>query len=278
MQLLDAQLNCLSDADYAALQQLTDLSYTTFKRFPALQQMLGPVAKAASWSTLLVPVINKTGSTIAAKKAVGIAGFDVSTGRLKISLTAPDSPYVLIGVTNEPILDGATGYIRTGSRWFLNAALNTGSSEVGDPVYLGASGALQLTAPASGAVIVLGLVSTVETSGQIVVIPPVPNLAGLAGAAESAQADATQALADAATANTALGNLLSGTLTVLNGQTTITQLVGAAFNGKPVLVSPAASPTAAAWWRGAVAGGALTLTIDADNTADLPLYFLIDGR
>ena len=278
MDLLPSQLNCLSNSDYQDLQELDDLTFATFKRFPELVKMLGPVAKAAAWGGLLVPVKNTTGSTIAAKKAVGVSGFDVSTGSLSIDLAAPTGPYSVLGVTHEPILNGAVGYVRAGSRWFLDAALNTSGAGVGDPVYIGAAGALTLTPPVVGVTYAVGMVSTVATSGQIVLVPPAPDLFTLSTAAGDAQADATQALADADTANTALGKILSGKLTVSSGQTTITSSVGAAYNGKPVLVSFAEAPTAAAKCWGVVAADTLTLTIDVDNTADLDLTYLIDGR
>lgn len=278
MDLLPSQLNCLSNSDYQDLQELDDLTFATFKRFPELVKMLGPVAKAAAWGGLLTPVVNNTGSAIAAKKCVAVNGFDPATGNIDIVLASPTSLNQVLGVTHEAIPDGAVGYVRTGGRWLLDAALNTSGGAVGDAVLLGTSGALSLTPPVSGAGVIVGLVSTVAASGQIVVTPPFVSGAFLATAAGDAQTDATQALADADTANTALGKILSGTLTVLNGQTTITSSVGAAYNGKPVLVSFAEAPTAAAKCWGVVAAGTLTLTIDVDNTADLDLTYLIDGR
>ena len=278
MDLLPSQQNCLSAADYNALQQLNDLTFATFKRFPALGQMLGPVAKAAAWSNLLTPVVNNTVSAIAAGKCVAVNGFDPSTGNIDVVLASPTDPSQVLGVTHESIPAGAVGYIRTGGRWLLDAALNTSGAAVGDVVLLGASGALSLTPPVSGAAVIVGLVSTVAASGQIVVTPPFVSGALLAEAAGNAQTDATQAIADADTANTALGKILSGSLTVLNGQTTITSSVGAAYNGKPVLVSFGEAPTAAAKCWGVVAAGTLTLSIDVDNTADLDLTYLIDGR
>lgn len=72
--------------------------------------------------------------------------------------------------------------------------------------------------------------------------------------------------------------IISGTATVADGATTVAVTVGAAYNGKPVVVSFAEAPTAAAIVSAAVATGDLTITIDADNTADLDVFYLIDGR
>lgn len=71
---------------------------------------------------------------------------------------------------------------------------------------------------------------------------------------------------------------VSGTVTVLDTATTATATVGAAFNGKPVLVTFGEAPTAATIVSAAVAAGTLTVTIDQDNTADLDVHYFIDGR
>lgn len=271
MSLLPSQLSCLSASDYQSLQNVNDLIFASFRKFPQLGAMLGPVAKAAVWGTLVTPVVNNSGSDIAAGKVVAVTGYDVSTGALAIDLATPTTLGQPLGVTHEPIADGATGYIRTGGRWLLDGALNTSGAAVGDSVLVGASGALTLTPPTSGAGIVVGMVSTVAASGQIVVVPPYTPGAFLATAAGDAQTDATAALAD-------LGKILSGKLTVLNGATSATLTVGAAFNGKPVLVSFAEAPTAASMCYGVVAAGDLTVNINVDNTADLDLNYIIDGR
>lgn len=76
-----------------------------------------------------------------------------------------------------------------------------------------------------------------------------------------------------------INNIVTGTATVLDGNTTVVVAVGAEYNGKPVLVSFAEAPTAADLdVRGAVAAGNLTITITADNTADIDVNYLIDGR
>ena len=80
-----------------------------------------------------------------------------------------------------------------------------------------------------------------------------------------------------------LGNIAiaTGQATVLNAATTAVVTVGEAFNGGFVLAQFAEAPTAAdldVW--GSVAGGDLTLTTSADNTADILVNYLIivDGR
>jgi hypothetical protein len=74
--------------------------------------------------------------------------------------------------------------------------------------------------------------------------------------------------------------LISGTATVLNAATTVVVAVGDQFDGAVVLCSFAEAPTAAGvdnCW-GAVASGNLTLNIPVDNTADLDINWMIDGR
>lgn len=77
-----------------------------------------------------------------------------------------------------------------------------------------------------------------------------------------------------------LGKIITGSATVLSGNTTVVVAgVGDDFNGAPVIVQFAEAPTAAdldIW--GAVANGDLTITISANNTADLDVFYLIDGR
>lgn len=70
----------------------------------------------------------------------------------------------------------------------------------------------------------------------------------------------------------------SGFATILSGQVAIVVAVGSAFDGKPVQASFAEAPTVAATIFGVVSGGNLTLTIQANNTADLLCAYSIDGR
>ena len=76
-----------------------------------------------------------------------------------------------------------------------------------------------------------------------------------------------------------VGAVQSGTATVLNGATTAVVALGTEFNGALAVVSFAEAPTAAAKiWAGPVAGGNLTINIDVDNTADLDVHYIVDGR
>lgn len=112
-------------------------------------------------------------------------------------------------------------------------------------------------------------------------------------AAAAAQADATQALADAATAQAAADaaqadaddaqldhtKILSGMLIIPNASTSVVQAVGVGYNGKIAVVSFGEAPVAAVKiWAGLVAGGNLTINIDQDNTADLDVFYILDGR
>lgn len=73
--------------------------------------------------------------------------------------------------------------------------------------------------------------------------------------------------------------LVSGLLVIPNGDTDVVQALGSAFDGKIAVVSFGEAPTAASKiWAGPVTGGNLTIHIDVDNTADLDVYYIVDGR
>lgn len=84
--------------------------------------------------------------------------------------------------------------------------------------------------------------------------------------------------ADLASLLEKLGNILTGTATVLDGNTSVVVAVGAEYDGLPVVCTFGEEPTAAAIVSATVASGNLTITIDADNTADLLVHYMIDGR
>jgi hypothetical protein len=86
--------------------------------------------------------------------------------------------------------------------------------------------------------------------------------------------------AAAAAAQADVDLVTSGWVTILNGQTSVVQAVGAGFNAKPVQLTFGEQPTAAGvkWLSGVVAGGNLTVSINVDNTANLLVYYTIDGR
>lgn len=76
-----------------------------------------------------------------------------------------------------------------------------------------------------------------------------------------------------------LGKIITGQATVLDGNTSVAVTVPEGYEGNPVIVCFAEGPTAAdldVW--GAVSGTTLTITTSADNTADLLVNYLIDGR
>jgi hypothetical protein len=76
-----------------------------------------------------------------------------------------------------------------------------------------------------------------------------------------------------------VGDIQSGSGTVLNGATTAVIAVGTEFNGAIAVVSFAEAPVAASKiWAGPVAGGNLTVAIDVDNTADVDFHYILDGR
>lgn len=76
-----------------------------------------------------------------------------------------------------------------------------------------------------------------------------------------------------------LSKLKSGVATIANGTTTEVIAVGAAYDGKPALVSFNGSPGSAtgvwAVWDGS---GNLTITVDTDPGADAEVAWFVDGR
>jgi hypothetical protein len=84
---------------------------------------------------------------------------------------------------------------------------------------------------------------------------------------------------DVEASTTDLADILSGTATILNATTSIAVVVGAAYNGKRAVVSFAEAPVAAAKiWAAPVSGGNLTIAIDVNNTADVDVHYVLDGR
>lgn len=125
--------------------------------------------KVAGESYCSIPVINKSGSSIAAGKLVYISGFDATAKLPKITL-ADNSAY------NKPAQFITTVAIANNSIGIVYEKItilgqNTNSaSAVGDPVYLGTSGAWTLTAPTGANTIVqiIGYVTVKSaTVGQI---------------------------------------------------------------------------------------------------------------
>ncbi len=85
--------------------------------------------------------------------------------------------------------------------------------------------------------------------------------------------------AEAEAATSALSLIVSGQDTILNSATTVVVTVGTQFDGKFAVVSFGEAPTAAVDISSApVSGGDLTITIDQDNTANLLVNYIIDGR
>ena len=79
----------------------------------------------------------------------------------------------------------------------------------------------------------------------------------------------------------ALAGLVSGTATVLNGQTSVTvtaATLGGTFGGSPVQLTWAEQPTAATDLSAGWSTDDLVITIDTDNTADVDVYYFVDGR
>ena len=118
-----------------------------------------------------MPVINKSGSTIAVDKLVALAGLDATSGKPKIVLADADvAAHDDVWVTTAAIADQAEGTVTAGA---LSAAtLNTNSvSSAGDPVYLDVTaGGFAVATPtgATARVIPVGFVVVKSaTVGQI---------------------------------------------------------------------------------------------------------------
>lgn len=129
-----------------------------------------------------MPVINKTGSSIAANKLVALSGYDVTSKRLKIVLADADvAGHADIWVTKAAIANGAKAYVYKG--FISTADQNTnGVTTAGDAVYLDTTaGAFTATAPTStnARQIIVGYAHVKSTTvGQIVWdIQPVVKLA-----------------------------------------------------------------------------------------------------
>lgn len=93
--------------------------------------------------------------------------------------------------------------------------------------------------------------------------------------------DLAQLLEDAFAARDAeVAAIVSGEATILNGNTSVVVALGSAFANKKAVVSFAEAPTAAALiWAGPADGaGDLTIEIDVDNTADIVVHYVADGR
>ena len=259
------KLFTLQAADYTALESLSDGLLDTLLRYPSMEPLVSPVAQAMLFGGISIPVVNATGSVIAANHAVRISGWDSTTGRFKISLASINTQLFADAVTHEAIAIAGTGYLRKAGYLLTTSGLNTSGAALGDPVYLAAAGHLSLSAGSAGTQ-VLGYVATLAASGSVRVAVQAPSLAPVFNTAVGAIEEA-------------LALMVSGSATVLSGQTTITVTgLPAGLAGKPVLLTTKEEPTAATSWWGSVTGTTLTITIDIDNTANLQFNYFIDGR
>jgi len=91
--------------------------------------------------------------------------------------------------------------------------------------------------------------------------------------------DVNAVVTNAALAQTDVDAIQSGQATIPNGSTTVAVTVGAAYNGKKAVVSFGEAPTSAVLvYSLDVAAGDLVIGINADNTADLKVNYIIDLR
>lgn len=93
----------------------------------------------------VIEVANKTGVSISAGKMVYISGFDATLNKPTITLADKDtSAKVAQFITKNAIANNKTGFVH---EKMILTGQNTNAGVVGDPVYLGDSGAWTLSAP-----------------------------------------------------------------------------------------------------------------------------------
>ncbi len=145
----------------------------------------------------------------------------------------------------------------------LVTGVDMSAGAVGDPVYLSqTAGAFTLTAPSA-------LTAFKRAIGRVVT----------AAAANAGGAFLFGGLADGGDLNaSSLGKIVSGTLTVANGASTGTAVVGTSLNGKPVVAQLQAADGTKYVMVSVVAAGTLTVTMSAAVTADRLVSYIIDGR
>jgi len=130
--------------------------------------------------TIRLSVRNETGSQINAGKLVAVAGFNATEGLFTIQ-TADNTTRAAVGILDANLANNANG---TAIQLGVVIADTTGRT-VGDPVYLGTSGALTFSLPAGNTIKQeVGKVATVGASGKILFypIPYTPNEFGSSAA------------------------------------------------------------------------------------------------
>ncbi|MBD3407245.1 MAG: hypothetical protein GF411_14085 [Candidatus Lokiarchaeota archaeon] len=119
-------------------------------------------------NTFRVSVKNVTGSSIAANKAVAIAGYDATDDLLQVQLADNSTGKPAIGVVESAIDNNGIG---TAVKYGL-LPYDTSGTTIGDLLYLGTNGDLTYTLPA-GLVVrqELGRVAYVNASGYLYLFP-----------------------------------------------------------------------------------------------------------
>jgi hypothetical protein len=124
---------------------------------------------------LIIKVKNNSGSTISSGKAVYITGLDEDTQAPTIDLASSDdnSKLPAMGVTPDSIDNGSSGSVRLSG---ILSGFDTSSAEINTSVYVGTDGNIIFEDPSSeeGSNSIaqeIGVVATVEESGQILLFP-----------------------------------------------------------------------------------------------------------
>jgi hypothetical protein len=125
-----------------------------------------------------IPVINKSGTSIAAGKLVYISGYDATTKMPKITLSDNSANNKLAQfITIVAIANNAIGLVY--EKYTILGQNTNSASAVGDPVYLSTAGAWTLTAPTTANTIVqiVGYVTVKSaTVGQILFLVQPQNI------------------------------------------------------------------------------------------------------
>lgn len=116
---------------------------------------------------LIRQVHNATGAALTKFKAVGLAGFDATSGFATVQLADGTGAMPAIGVVRADIADGAEGYILRDGRL---QGLDTSGFTLGDALFVGASGSLTKVKPLTGRVQQVAIVTRIDAAnGEVFV-------------------------------------------------------------------------------------------------------------
>lgn len=140
----------------------TRLATTAF-----VAEAIAGVSGGSTGEELIRRVHNATGAALAKFKAVGLAGFDATSGFATVQLADATGAMPAIGVVRADIADGAEGYILRDGRL---QGLDTSGFTLGDALYVGVSGTLTKVKPLTGRVQQVAVVTRIDgANGEVFV-------------------------------------------------------------------------------------------------------------